>query len=80
MIRTMQFVTGDKKINCIKVARQCFELGLREAKDLVESEAFRVTEIQLYALKWCFSEMGMDPDEYLAGYTPQEIIDLTGLR
>lgn len=76
---TMQFVTHEKKINCIKAVRQCFELGLKESKDLVEGEAFKVTRVQLYALSFCFSEMNMDPQKYMVTFQPTTIIDLTGM-
>jgi large subunit ribosomal protein L7/L12 len=35
---------GDKKINVIKVARQVTSLGLKEAKDLVESAPVAIKE------------------------------------
>ena len=36
--------TGDKKINVIKVVREVTSLGLKEAKDLVESAPAKVKE------------------------------------
>ena len=53
---------GDKKINVIKIVREITSLGLKEAKDLVDSAPKpvkeKVTKEEAEAIKAKFEEMG----------------------
>jgi large subunit ribosomal protein L7/L12 len=53
---------GDKKINVIKIVREITNLGLKEAKDLVDSAPKpvkeKVTKEEAEAIKAKFEEMG----------------------
>jgi large subunit ribosomal protein L7/L12 len=58
----MLIAAGDKKINVIKVVREVTSLGLKEAKDLVESAPKAVKEAvskdEAAAIKKKFEEVG----------------------
>ncbi len=49
MDHTMKYV-GSHKIHAIKAVREIFDLGLKEAKDVVEGDHVRISTLQKFAI------------------------------